>query len=303
MPAAEVLQALDDDQALDGLPFMPEMVPFCGKRFRVARRAERTCGQPPSPTLRRLDGAVLLEGLRCDGSQHGGCQLGCMLIWKEAWLRTVPDGHHEMVSAVSSPAPSLRVTSRLDPKLYFCQATALPKATTAGDPLWKPGQYLRLLRVRTLSLPQLLRLFVKAGRRKAARRFRPDLGDRSALGDEREAPLALQPGEWVEVRSEAEIRRTLDGQQMCGGIMFNDLMFEECGRRMRVQSRVERVIDETTGRLCLVRDTVILEGSVCDKYFGCARLIPFQWQEAWLKRVGSAPTIDGSSRRIVGERQ
>jgi hypothetical protein len=29
---------------------------------------------------------VHLSDLRCDGSAHAGCQAGCLLFWKEAWL-------------------------------------------------------------------------------------------------------------------------------------------------------------------------------------------------------------------------
>ena len=37
--AEEILQTLDADGALDHLPFMPEMIVYCGKRFQVSRRA------------------------------------------------------------------------------------------------------------------------------------------------------------------------------------------------------------------------------------------------------------------------
>ena len=39
----EILETLDADGKFEGLPFMPEMAPLCGKTFRVYRRAERTC--------------------------------------------------------------------------------------------------------------------------------------------------------------------------------------------------------------------------------------------------------------------
>ena len=39
----EILSTLDADGTLDGLPFMPEMLDWCGKPFRVERRAEKTC--------------------------------------------------------------------------------------------------------------------------------------------------------------------------------------------------------------------------------------------------------------------
>jgi lipopolysaccharide/colanic/teichoic acid biosynthesis glycosyltransferase len=54
---------------------------------------------------------------------------------------------------------------------------------------------------------------------------------------------------------------------------------------MRVLERVDRIIVEATGQLRTVHDTVILEGSVCDRYLGCARGMPFLWRESWLRRV------------------
>jgi hypothetical protein len=33
----EILQTLDANGALDHLPFMPEMIQFCGRRFRVLK--------------------------------------------------------------------------------------------------------------------------------------------------------------------------------------------------------------------------------------------------------------------------
>src|ERR1700692_4496329 len=84
--AAEVMSSLDADGKLDGLPFMPEMLAFCGRRLRVSKRADNTCalGQP-----RRIENTVHLGQLRCDGSAHRGCEAGCLFLWKEAWLRRV----------------------------------------------------------------------------------------------------------------------------------------------------------------------------------------------------------------------
>ena len=92
--ADEILQTLDADGTLNGLPFMPEMVAFCGKRARVFQRAEHfyTDGVPVAVGKSgakefRTNDVVLLEGLRCSGLEHGGCQRGCLLFWREAWLR------------------------------------------------------------------------------------------------------------------------------------------------------------------------------------------------------------------------
>ena len=85
----EILSLLDAEGRLDALPFMPEMLRFCGKRFRVSSRAHKACDTIAWRTLRRMEDAVHLEELRCDGSAHGGCQAGCLLYWKEAWLKPV----------------------------------------------------------------------------------------------------------------------------------------------------------------------------------------------------------------------
>src|SRR5580765_5516779 len=84
---AEILATLDEKGRLDKLPFMPEMLKFSGKRFRVARRALKTCVDDQE--TRSLDGTVFLEEVRCDGASHNGCGRACLIFWKEAWLKPV----------------------------------------------------------------------------------------------------------------------------------------------------------------------------------------------------------------------
>lgn len=98
--AAEIAATLDANGPLDGLPFMAEMLAFCGRRMRVQRRADRTCvGQFG---FRRMRAAVFLQAARCDGSGHDGCARACLLFWKEAWLKPAADG--------AAPAPSASET-------------------------------------------------------------------------------------------------------------------------------------------------------------------------------------------------
>lgn len=89
-PAAEILATLHDG-AVDSVPFMPEMLPFVGKRFRVAQRAEKICDLVGPGGSRRMRNAVFLENLRCDGSSHGGCQAECRFTGRNpgcaAWRR------------------------------------------------------------------------------------------------------------------------------------------------------------------------------------------------------------------------
>lgn len=87
-----VLATLDEKGCLDGLPFMPEMLDACGRVFRVEARAHKTCDTIHKTGGRRMQEAVHLEGLRCDGSAHGGCQAGCLFFFKNAWLERVEEG-------------------------------------------------------------------------------------------------------------------------------------------------------------------------------------------------------------------
>ena len=45
-PAEEILAGLDERGELDALPFMPEMVQFCGRRFVFDRIAFKPATQP-----------------------------------------------------------------------------------------------------------------------------------------------------------------------------------------------------------------------------------------------------------------
>src|SRR5689334_19126751 len=77
---AEILATLDADGRIDGLPFMPEMLKYCGQRFSVYKSAHKTCDTIEKSGLRRMKNAVHLEGLRCDGEYHGDCQAACLLF-------------------------------------------------------------------------------------------------------------------------------------------------------------------------------------------------------------------------------
>ncbi len=51
---AEILMTLDQHGRLDGLPFMPEMFRYCGQRFRVYKRAHKTCDFVTHTGIRKL---------------------------------------------------------------------------------------------------------------------------------------------------------------------------------------------------------------------------------------------------------
>ena len=73
----EILQTLDAEGASDHLPFMPEMLEFCGRRFRVSRRALTICFSGPGASRGfRADDVLTLDGVRCSGSAQDACQKG-----------------------------------------------------------------------------------------------------------------------------------------------------------------------------------------------------------------------------------
>src|SRR4051812_36337111 len=73
----EVLATLDENGRHENVPFMPEMFRYCGQRLRVYKRAHKTCDFVTNTGIRSLPDTVHLQGSRCDGSGHGGCQAQC----------------------------------------------------------------------------------------------------------------------------------------------------------------------------------------------------------------------------------
>src|SRR5262245_20294146 len=85
----EILATLDASGRFEGMPFMPEMFDYCGKRFRVAKRAHKNCDPMNPISTRHLPNSVLLDNLRCSGLAHDGCQAACSIFWKQVWLKPI----------------------------------------------------------------------------------------------------------------------------------------------------------------------------------------------------------------------
>ena len=106
------------------------------------------------------------------------------------------------------------------------------------------------------------------------------------------AQLDLQPGELVRIKSKEEIVRTLDTKRLNRGMGFEEEMARSCGRTARVIRRVDRCIDEKTGRMLTMKNScIVLEGVVCGGVYhgNCPReFLPF-WRKIWLDRVNEAP--------------
>jgi len=305
----EILATLDGNGELEGLPFMPEMLAFCGERLRVRARADKTCDTITGEIVaRRMRGTVHLEGVRCDGAAHGGCQADCLVYWKEAWLRRagpaplaplwrlVASGAAAVASPPNPGCSRDRVEAACirggagDETAWRCQITQLLEASS---PLrWsEPGQYLRDWLSRNVSLAFLLKIGLLRSlyRLVLGRGFRLKVRLYDALarllgetpwpyhpgrvsGRTPTEKLDLRPGELVCVRSHEEILETLKGMHN-RGLSFAPEMVRYCGGTYRVRARVEKILDEKTGVMVPMKnDCIILEDVVCQSECSGRRL-------------------------------
>lgn len=285
----EILSTLDPDAKLDGLPFMPEMVPCCGKTFRVFRRAEKTCVEGVG--IRSMRNTVFLEGLRCDGSAHDGCQRGCLFFWNEAWLKAerATDKQFDPSPSPQSPIsnPTFHLPTTKDDR-YYCQSTELAGATGELAP-GKLRHYLRDLRIGQISLRRFIYILWLALTNRVWHMLHGH-GFYQITGEQTKTlntELNLQPGDWVEIKSPEEIEATLDAKGRNRGLSFEPEMAQHCGRRYRVATPVRKIIAEETGKMVELTNTVILDGLICEGICvkNCPRANFFYWREVWLKRV------------------
>ena len=298
---SEILSTLDGD-AIDSMPFMPEMIRHAGRRYTVTRRVDKICDTVTSTGSRRMYSTVYLDDLRCDGSAHGGCQAGCKLYWREEWLRLV-DPASEPSKADPAPAPALEAVTEAGTRtvregeteeVWRCQATEALKATDQLRVFKDPAQYWREFNNGNFGRLRFIGLMIRAFAMEVAHRFGL-LKSLPLHGPEPKAPryepLDLEPGELVQVRSPAEIEATLDDQGLNRRLSFDREMLPYCGQTLRVKRRVDHIIDETTGRMLKIpSDCIILDGPVCSgecstgRWF-CPREIHPYWREAWLRRA------------------
>ena len=317
----EILATLDPKGSLDGLPFMPEMLRYCGQRIRVQKSAHKTCDTVNQTGGRRMRGAVHLDSVRCDGAAHGGCQAACLIFWKEQWLRPSRDG-----AAASAPPPASADDAGLGKfastvhegesvPTYSCQATQLYAATVALAP-WNPRQYIADVRSGNVAARDAMKFLFLAflfNLRKlgigysaacrlheyAHRRLvgRPAPYARGSVPAGTPTPLVagdLQVGDVVEVKSHEEILKTLNARNHNRGLSFDKEMVRYCGRRFRIGDRVMRIVNEKTGKMMeFPRASYILDGAYCTSQYSerrllCPRLITPYWREAWLTKVAGA---------------
>jgi hypothetical protein len=314
----EILASLDERSRLEALPFMPEMMKFAGRRFRVSARADRTCDRVTRTGIRNMANAVHLEGVRCDGAFHDGCDAACLIYWKEAWLKRVqtldassatlpgsaPDGSESApgVDRIIDATKRPRRPEDTEP-VYSCQATE-GLEYTSPCPADHTHSYWKDVRCGNVTWRDAVRTYVierfnAFQQRRGGTQYPPVIG---VSGTTPAETLDVRPGELVQVRAREEIFKTLDLEGRNRGLSFDREMLMYCGGTYPVLKRVRRIIDEPSGKMVTMkRDCVILDGVICtSKYHGlCQRAIYPFWREIWLRRapetsVGQQGSGEGS---------
>ena len=327
-PAEEILATLDASARFENLPFMPQMLHHCGKKYRVRKRAHKLCDTVFATGGRQMTDAVFLDDIRCDGEAYGGCEMQCSIVWKEAWLRRADTNESESPSAPLDRLETLVAggTRRNSPSqtssepLYICQATQLP-AATKPLPWWKPGQYVEDCRSGNVAVSDIIArlafllyaklvatgvgfgsafrwIYDKIQSVRGGEPYPRRPGHLPAGSTTPSINLGLEVGELVRVKSRDEILATVDEFGSNRGMGFHPEMMPYCGKTYCVKQRLHKLINEKTGQLVELKNScLVLEGlPVCHGRYApplsCPRECFPYWREIWLERVdaGAAPS-------------
>lgn len=266
--------------------------------MRIMRRVTRVCDDRDPGAYRTLSDTFIISGARCDGSGHDGCQAGCALLWRGAWLEPEKKLLHSR-SSLPEGAPAAAITKGgatcSDQRVldrYICQLTALGEASSPFGS-FDPKSYFADLRSKNCSACELGRSLSIVLLNHAARIAWKGNFPSSPKGTNRETPnidLRLNIGDRVKVKPLREIRATLDKTGCNRGLHFEYGMLKYLEKEFMVEGRVERLISPKTGRMILTRPEtplIRLSGTICDgvAYNLCQRLEHFLWREIWLEKM------------------
>ena len=331
----EILATLDENGRFDGLPVMPQMLQYCGQQFRVVKRAHKLCDTVNATGARRMKDAVLLEGLHCDGKSYGGCEMGCLIFWKEAWLTPLGPDDRPVSDETPLPKGSPRCTEddiwrnvappekqvASGPTVYSCQATQMPSATSSLS-VWNPTQYVEDVRSGNASVRDVISAlsflifntlattglglgsFLRWCYQTIHRNAFPYPAGRGRIPRNAKTPsvdLKLKPGELVTVKKLDEVLDTLNEDLFNRGMGFHSEMVPYCDHTFRVGKRLGRLINEKTGTILeLKNECLVLEGAPCLGRFSkpllCPRGMSPYWREIWLERADDSDAAAGRKK-------
>jgi len=285
----EIAPTLAADGTMEGLPFQPEMMKYCGGTFRVLRPVKKLVIEKANTGLRGIRNTVLLNGVNCDGQFHDNCNRYCFILWKESWLKRVGRQRHLADPLVDFNNTSLQSPRQApQPLAVHCQSIALVKATYPL-PGWNLKQYIWDITDNTLPiLKRVILLLISIARhiKKSINVRLPNMLS-GPLEKTPSTDLDVQPGHWVEVKSLDEIRATLDDSGRNRGLAFTKEMKKFCGQKFSLLRTVDQIIIEGTGEMRKLSNTVILKEANCDGFahFLCPRNCYLLWRKIWLNKI------------------
>ena len=283
---SQIIKTLDAHGAMEGLPFMPEMIDMIGKTYEVSHRALRTCVEGHG--LRGMKSVVFLKDVRCDGAEHEACQRDCLIFWKDAWLEeatgTKPENKDEYIAALTA----LKAIKSKQDDGFYCQSTELSKASFAISRTHF-GILLQEFRLGELDLMALLHVLYRAAINRMRRTFGQDeLGlMRGPRGQKSRGELGLKSGDKVRIKDKPDIQATLGPNARNLGLSFEPEMGLYVGQTFEVGDVIERMVHEETGQMVRLERTVSLKNVYCQGLCAkqCPRRNPLFWREIWLERV------------------
>jgi hypothetical protein len=123
-------------------------------------------------------------------------------------------------------------------------------------------------------------------------------GSRPAAPASRAATTRVKAGELVRVRSEEEIRATLNHWRQLKGCTFMPEMAPYCGTTQRVFKVMGRFVDERDLQVKRCRGIVLLEGLHCQgtaEFGPCDRSCLYFWREEWLEKLDPGTLATGTT--------
>ena len=85
----EILQTVDTENKNRGMYWDAELVPYCGKTFRVLKRVSKIIDEKTAQMMEMKSPCIVLDSVVCQ-ARYSQCRMLCPKsmypYWREAWL-------------------------------------------------------------------------------------------------------------------------------------------------------------------------------------------------------------------------
>jgi len=332
LPYDRISKTLDENDCHGGLLFMPNMVKYCEREFRVLKPVRWIFDERNKEMLSCRD-IIVLSGPVCDGEgmlDGKDCDRCCTLLWKTAWVKstsqTFGDGRSQAecrkgkivprqrsFPSITSVEPMGETSTSKRPsnmdnassnqekeaamtREFACQYTCLDRL---GHKFSVVEKYWQLaLRIP----PALRRRLSKYSMLLLGRRINElpiDTGDHRGDG-EKPLKMDLASGDIVHIKPYGQIACTLNRMAKYKGLNFLPGMKRYCGQESTVLKKPRYVLDGGGKVIRECKDIVILNGLYCNgkglvSDEGCDRCCLYYWKRDWLEKV------DGNEKSCLEE--